>query len=249
MTCRTCSVRQSRCTYSVGSQSRPLGERGPAPPPVDLLPVIGRQCLRGVEHRGVPRSAPSDPNHAPHSAMTFSCPSGVVAVPRPPRSANTNFDLGPSKGSRPLGAQASSHGRTGLLRSASRAGLILQRRLDVYAERHREVGPPRPHGGPTMGTHRPTTTRSRRGRRGPGSDRRILSTCYGTGPGQLVGLGRSVTASAVWNLLQDEGLDPARTGRGRPGDSSCPHRPTRSSRSTSPTSTMTVPRDTAESLS
>ena len=40
-----------------GTSVKALGERGPAPPPVDLLHVIGSQCPRGVEHRGVPVTA------------------------------------------------------------------------------------------------------------------------------------------------------------------------------------------------
>jgi hypothetical protein len=55
--------------------------------------------------------------------------------------------------------------------------------------------------------------------------------------GELIGLGHTVAASTVWKILKDAGLDPAPRRLARPGDSSCPRRPTRYSRSTSPTST------------
>jgi hypothetical protein len=55
--------------------------------------------------------------------------------------------------------------------------------------------------------------------------------------GELVGLGHPVAASTVWAILKNAGLDPRPVGLARPGDSSSPRRPTRSSPSTSPTST------------
>jgi Homeodomain-like domain len=55
--------------------------------------------------------------------------------------------------------------------------------------------------------------------------------------GELIGLGHTVAASTVWKILKDAGLDPRHDEQGRPGDSSCPRRPTRSSPSTSPMST------------
>ena len=55
--------------------------------------------------------------------------------------------------------------------------------------------------------------------------------------GELVGLGHRVAASTVWTILKSVASSQPRYGRARPGDSSWRHRPTRSSRSTSPTST------------
>jgi len=55
--------------------------------------------------------------------------------------------------------------------------------------------------------------------------------------GELVGLGHIVAASTVWEILKSAGLHPA-DGLGRPGGSSCPRRPTRSSPWISPTSTL-----------
>jgi putative transposase len=55
--------------------------------------------------------------------------------------------------------------------------------------------------------------------------------------GELVGLGHAVAASTVWKILKSTGLDPAPRRSGRPGGSSWPRKPRRSSRSTSPTST------------
>jgi putative transposase len=55
--------------------------------------------------------------------------------------------------------------------------------------------------------------------------------------GELVGLGHTVAASTVWKILKSAGLDPRPDGPARPGSSSCPRKPTRSSRSTSRTST------------
>ena len=55
--------------------------------------------------------------------------------------------------------------------------------------------------------------------------------------GELIGLGHPVAASTVWQILKSAGLDPAPHGPARPGDSSYPPRPARSSRSASPTST------------
>jgi putative transposase len=55
--------------------------------------------------------------------------------------------------------------------------------------------------------------------------------------GELVGLGHVVAASTVWKILKARDSIRLRDGPARPGDSSCPRRPTRSSRSISPTST------------
>src|SRR5919107_1674154 len=55
--------------------------------------------------------------------------------------------------------------------------------------------------------------------------------------GELIGLGHPIAASTCGRSSRSPGSIPLRTGPHRPGDSSWPPRPTRSSRSTSPTST------------
>jgi hypothetical protein len=55
--------------------------------------------------------------------------------------------------------------------------------------------------------------------------------------GELVRLGHSLAASTVWKILKSAGLDPAPRRSGPTWRGSWPRRPTRSSRSTSPTST------------
>ncbi len=46
--------------------------------------------------------------------------------------------------------------------------------------------------------------------------------------GELAGLGVRVSASTVWEILKNAGIDPRLGGPGRPGRSSCAPRPTRS---------------------
>jgi putative transposase len=55
--------------------------------------------------------------------------------------------------------------------------------------------------------------------------------------GEPIGLGHPIAASTVWTILRAPDSIRLPAAPGRPGDSSCPRRPTRSSPWTSPTST------------
>jgi putative transposase len=55
--------------------------------------------------------------------------------------------------------------------------------------------------------------------------------------GELVGLGHPIAASTVWTIMKDAGLDPAPRRSGPTWQQFLSAQPTRSSRSTSPTST------------
>jgi putative transposase len=56
--------------------------------------------------------------------------------------------------------------------------------------------------------------------------------------GELAGLGHALAASTVWKILKSADVDPHPTELGRRRNSSSPPKPTRSSPSTSPTSTL-----------